>query len=70
MEVDRPGADGAAARQGDDGLAETGDQRAEDEDGRPHDLDQVVGGLLPAEFFDPDVEGVFAEVAFPRRARP
>ena len=41
--IDRPGADGAAARKRNPGLAATGDQGTEDQDRRPHGLDHLVG---------------------------
>jgi hypothetical protein len=44
--VDRPGADGAAARQRHPRLAEAGDQRPEHQDRGAHRLHQVVGRLL------------------------
>ncbi len=37
------GADGAAARQGDLGLAKAGQERPEDDEGRPHGFHQLVG---------------------------
>ena len=49
VEVDRPRPDGAAAGQGDDGLAVAGQQGPQDEDGRPHGPDELVGGLVRRE---------------------
>ena len=45
VQIDRPAADGAAARHRDPGAAGPGHQRAEDEDGRPHGGDQLVRGF-------------------------
>jgi len=42
--VDGPGPDGAAAGQGDAGLAGPGHQRPQDQDRGPHGLDRLVGG--------------------------
>ena len=42
--VDGPGPDGAAAGQGDAGLAGPGHQRPQDQDRGPHGLDRFVGG--------------------------
>ena len=53
VEIDRPRADGAAARQGHVGLTEAGHQRAQDENRCPHGLDQFVGRLASI-----DVAGV------------
>ena len=45
VEVDRPHPDGAAAGHGDASPARAGEQRAEDQDGRPHGGDELVRGL-------------------------
>ena len=52
VEVDRARADGAAAGQGDDRLAEAGDERAEDEDRGAHGPDELVGRLVRADLRD------------------
>ncbi len=68
MQIDRAGADGAAAGEGDPGAAEAGQQRPEDQHRGAHGLDQVVGRLdlidaggidldLDAAPFDPGAEG-------------
>jgi hypothetical protein len=58
VEVDRPRADGAPAGQGDDGLAEAGQERAEDEDGGAHGPDELVGGLVRADLRHAEGDGV------------
>ena len=68
VEVDRPRADGAAAGQGDDGLAEAGQERAEDEDGRPHGPDELVGGLVGGDLADLEGRGRSPRGRIRRRA--
>ena len=64
VEVDGPRADGTAPGQGDDGLPEARQERAEDEDGRPHRPHQLVGGFVRGDLADPDVEGVPLDLVF------
>ena len=45
VQVDRPGADGAAAGEGDASLAGAGQERAQHQDRGPHLGDDVVGRL-------------------------
>ena len=52
VEVDRTRADGAAAGQGDDRLAEAGDERAENEDRGPHGPDELVGRFVRPDLRD------------------
>jgi hypothetical protein len=51
MEIDRPGADGTPARQGDARAPVPGQQRPEHQHRGPHRLDQIVGRLERADTF-------------------
>ena len=57
VEVHGAGADGAAARQGDRGLAEPGQERPQHQDGGPHGLHQLVGRLERAAFHAQGAQG-------------
>ena len=63
MQVDRPGTDGAAARQRDLGLALARQQRAEHQNARPHLAHQVVGRPRAGQPTGLQVEGAAAMAA-------
>ena len=65
MQVDGPGADGAAAGQRDPGAALAGEQRAQHQDRGAHGLDEVVGRLDRGE-----VAGLDLDDAARRGTRP
>jgi hypothetical protein len=57
VQIDGPGADGAASRQRDLGPAASGQKGAQEEDGCPHGFDQIVRGLISAQIICGYLEG-------------
>jgi hypothetical protein len=58
VQIDRPGADGAAAGERDAGVTAAGDQRAEDPEACPHARHQLIGCLGVDDGFGDEMDGL------------